>query len=78
MPSGSNGKEPYPSFQHVRLNRYHWYADSTRAEQELGYHARPLAACLTDTYRWFQSRGLVSLRGFNRWWMWPESAIAAA
>jgi dihydroflavonol-4-reductase len=66
-------KEPYPSFQHVRINRYHWFGRSDRACRELGYDFRPLELTLSDTYRWYVDRGKLSLRGFNRWWMRPAA-----
>jgi dihydroflavonol-4-reductase len=68
------GREPYPAFQHVRMNRYDWFCSSRRAERELGYYARPLNETLQDTYRWFAERGRLALRGFSRWWMRPQLA----
>jgi dihydroflavonol-4-reductase len=68
-------REPYPAFQHVRMNRYDWFCSSDRAERELGYHARPLAETLRDTHRWFAERGRIALRGgFSRWWMRAAAA----
>jgi dihydroflavonol-4-reductase len=67
-------KEPFPSLQHLRLNRYRWFCRSDRAVRELGYQARPLAACLADTYRWYAAEGRLRLRGLNRWWMRPAQA----
>jgi dihydroflavonol-4-reductase len=71
-------KEPYPSFQHVELSRYFWFYRSDRAATELGYHYRPLAACLFDTYRWYFSHGEVGLRRLNRWWMRPNGSLDQA
>lgn len=68
------GKPPYPSLQHLRLNRYHWFCRSDRAAREIGYSARPLVEAVTDTYRWFCARGGMTLRGFNHWWMRPAQA----
>lgn len=65
------GWEPYPSFQHVRLNRYYWYGDSSRARAELGYAPRPLDETLRDTYRWYKSQDRLPLNAFGRWWMRP-------
>jgi dihydroflavonol-4-reductase len=65
------GGRPYPSLQHARLSRYYWFARSDRAAQELGYRPRPLAACLTDTYRWFCSRKNMRPRGLFAWWVRP-------
>lgn len=68
----ATGREPYPSFEHVRLNQRNWFVRSTRAEQELGYRARPLEETLAETYAWFASRGQTRLRGIQRWWMRPK------
>jgi dihydroflavonol-4-reductase len=68
------GREPYPAFQHVRMNRYDWFCSSRRAEVELGYRARALVETLRDTHRWFTVRGRLALRGFSRWWMRPPLA----
>lgn len=65
------GREPYPSFQHARLNGYDWFVNSARAERELGFCARPLDETLRDTYEWFSSRSRVPLKGLARWWMRP-------
>jgi dihydroflavonol-4-reductase len=71
-------KEPYPSFQQAWLSRYYWYCDSHRAQHELGYHYRPLQACLDDAYQWYVSNGVLGLRGLNRWWMRPSPALDRA
>jgi dihydroflavonol-4-reductase len=71
------GREPYPAFQHVRLNRYDWFCSSARSEQELGYRARPLDETLRDAYRWHADNGRLSLRGLRRWWMRPDRQAAA-
>jgi dihydroflavonol-4-reductase len=65
------GREPYPSFQHVRLNQWYWYVRSDRARDELGFQSRPLAETLADTYRWYAVAGRVPLHGLRRWWMRP-------
>lgn len=36
----------------ARLMRYHWYYDSSRAKQELGYAPRPLDETLRDMVAW--------------------------
>jgi dihydroflavonol-4-reductase len=64
------GREPYPSLQHVRMNRYSYYYSSQRAAMELGYQARPLRESLTDTYRWFLLDGWLKDR--------PEKLLPAA
>ncbi len=70
------GREPYPSFQHVRLNRWYWYVRSDRARCELGYCPRPLPETLADTYEWYAAAGRVPLRGMHRWWMRPTAHAA--
>jgi dihydroflavonol-4-reductase len=68
-------KQPYPSRQQARLNRYYWYYRSTRAATELGYTSRPLAESLSDTFRWCLDRSVLKLRGPSRWWMRPDPKI---
>jgi dihydroflavonol-4-reductase len=63
------GREPYPSFQHARLNARLWFASSDRAAAELGYRPRPLRECLADAYRWHRARQPWTLRGPSRWWL---------
>ncbi len=67
-------RHPYPSLQHARLNRYFWFYHSTRAAEELGYEARPLAQSLDDTFRWFSARKRIRPQGAGRWWMRSERA----
>ena len=50
-------REPHPSMQHVRMNRYDWYYSSQRAQAELGYQARPIQTALADAHRWFCDNG---------------------
>jgi dihydroflavonol-4-reductase len=51
--------EPFPSLQHVRLNRYHWYYSSARARAELGYETRRLSETLADMFHWNCCAGLL-------------------
>jgi dihydroflavonol-4-reductase len=70
------GKEPYPSFQQARLNRFCWFYSSDRAATELGYGCRHVAQTLVDAYRWHAGRATAdptSPRGLNRWWMRPQA-----
>jgi len=69
-------REPYPSFQHVRMNRFTWYFDCARARRELGYAPRPLQTTLADAYAWHLGHQPWTLRRFNRWWMRPAPAAA--
>jgi dihydroflavonol-4-reductase len=69
-------REPYPSFQHARLNRFQWYYRSDRARRELGYTTRPLDETLADAYRWHSQQHPWTLRALNRWWMRPSGQAA--
>jgi dihydroflavonol-4-reductase len=71
-------KEPYPSFQHVRLNRFYWFYRSDRAALELGYRTRPLIETLADTYQWHTAQDVLTVEGLNRWWMRPRHATLPA
>ncbi|MFL5329720.1 MAG: NAD-dependent epimerase/dehydratase family protein [Gemmataceae bacterium] len=74
--SRKTGREPYPSFQHIRLSRYSWFVKSDRAMRELGYRPRPLHETVRDFYQWFAQREPVALRGFTRWWLRPPVLAA--
>lgn len=65
------GREAFPSFEHVRLNRFYWYGTSARAERELGYSTRPVAESLRDTFEWHTARQKLAPRGINRWLLRP-------
>jgi dihydroflavonol-4-reductase len=67
------GREPYPSFQHVRLNRYSWFVTSDRAKKELGYAPRALAESVRDTFAWYAQYHKVRWRGWTRWWLRPAA-----
>jgi dihydroflavonol-4-reductase len=56
-------REPYPSIQHVRLNRYDWYYSSERARDELGYERRPLLETLIDMHAWYCRHGYLKESG---------------
>ena len=61
-------KEPYPSFQHVRMNRYSWFVRSDRAERELGYTSKRdierQAGSLEDAH----AKGVEQLRALDQQW----------
>lgn len=65
-------REPYPSFQYVRLHRYTWFYDWSRAHQELGFSPRPLVESLQDSFKWFAAHYSLHLRGIHRFLMRPE------
>lgn len=69
---------PYPALQHTRLNRFHWFYRSDRAERELGYRARPLVVSLRETYAWYAGMWDFRVRGVSsRWWLRPARPPAA-
>lgn len=70
------GREPYPSFGHVQLNRRCWFGNSSRAARELGYTFRPLVSSLRDAYAWHQEQSAIRPRGFGRWWLRPNEREA--
>ena len=43
----------------VKLSRYNWHADCSKAERELGYRRSPIEESLARTVVWFKSRGLL-------------------
>jgi dihydroflavonol-4-reductase len=67
------GREPFPSFEMVRMNRRCWFASSARAAAELGYQPRPLADTLADAFAWHAARTRVAPRGLNRLWLRPAA-----
>lgn len=66
-------REPYPSFQHVRLHRFTWFYDSSRARDELSFNPRPLSESLRDAFECFAARRARRLQGIHRFWMRPEN-----
>ncbi len=66
-------REPYPSFQHARLNRLTWFYDWTRAREELEFQPRPVRESLLDTFEWYAARHPIHPRGICRFWMRLES-----
>ncbi|MFO0800861.1 MAG: NAD(P)H-binding protein [Gemmataceae bacterium] len=67
------GREPFPSFEMVRMNTRCWFASSARAAAELGYRSRPLADTLADAFAWHAARTRVAPRGLNRLWLRPAA-----
>ena len=45
----------------------HWYYDSSRAEEELGYRGRPLDETLHDAIDWFLERTMVPVPPHGSW-----------
>jgi dihydroflavonol-4-reductase len=67
------GREAFPSYEHVRLNRFFWYGTSARAERELGFTARPVRESLRDAFHWHTARQKLVPRGINRWLLRPAA-----
>jgi dihydroflavonol-4-reductase len=53
------GREPFATIDGVRLAKYRMFFESTKAEQQLGYRARPYAEGLEDALRWFRGAGFI-------------------
>jgi dihydroflavonol-4-reductase len=51
------GHEPDVNSASVAISSQRRYFSSARAEQELGYRARPLAESATDAWTWFRQNG---------------------
>lgn len=66
-------KSPFPSFEHVRMNRLFWFVTSDRSRSELGFQPRPFVDTLADAFHWMTGRSPIKLRGFNRWWFRPAA-----
>ena len=69
-----SGKEPYPSFGHVQINRLHWYCRSDRARTQLGFAPRPVRESLADAYVWHAQWKPFQLGRISRWWMRQRAA----
>jgi nucleoside-diphosphate-sugar epimerase len=50
-----------PIFTKVSLLALHSnrHIDHTKAENELGYHHRPLSVTIADTYKWFSENDYI-------------------
>lgn len=55
------GNEPLATWAGVRLARYKMFFTSSKAEQELGYRARPHLEAFSDAITWFGSHGYLQL-----------------
>ena len=47
------GKEPFLTVDALKMSTHHMFFTSSRAQAELGYHARPYAEGLADALDWF-------------------------
>ena len=53
------GKEPFLTADALKMSRYRMFFSSAKAEQELGYSARPWTEALADALAWFRREGYV-------------------
>jgi dihydroflavonol-4-reductase len=54
------GREPFATIDGVRMAKYRMFFESTKAEQQLGYRARPYSEGISDALRWFIGAGYLS------------------
>jgi dihydroflavonol-4-reductase len=53
------GHEPFLTVDALDMSKHHMFFASTKAETELGYHARTYAEALADALQWFRKAGYV-------------------
>lgn len=53
------GKDPFLTLDSLRMAKHHMFFSSAKAERELGYHARPYQAALSDAIGWFREAGMI-------------------
>jgi dihydroflavonol-4-reductase len=51
------GREPFATVEGVRMSQHHMFFTSAKAQQELGYRARPYLEGLADAVSWFRDAG---------------------
>jgi dihydroflavonol-4-reductase len=51
------GKEPFVTVDALKMSEHHMFFSSAKAENELGYRARPYAQALADALGWFREAG---------------------
>jgi dihydroflavonol-4-reductase len=56
----TGGDEPFVTVDGVRMARKKMYFSSAKAEQALGYRARPAAEAFVDAVGWFRDRGYLT------------------
>jgi dihydroflavonol-4-reductase len=54
------GREPLATLDGVRLARHKMFFTSAKAEQQLGFHARPYSEGLRDAVQWFRGHGYLT------------------
>jgi dihydroflavonol-4-reductase len=58
--AGITGREPFATVEGVRMSKYHMFFSSSKAQQELGYRARPYLEGLADAVSWFRDAGYLT------------------
>ncbi|HEY7787687.1 MAG TPA: hopanoid-associated sugar epimerase [Casimicrobiaceae bacterium] len=53
-------REPFLTLDGLRMSRHRMFFTSTKAERELGFHARPYAEGLRDAVNWFRNAGYLA------------------
>ena len=51
------GKEPMLTRDALTMSKRHMFFTSAKAQEELGYSARPYREALADAMAWFQAKG---------------------
>lgn len=54
------GREPFVTLDSLRMAHHRMFYSSARAEQELGYQARPYGEALRDAVHWFRAAGMIA------------------
>jgi dihydroflavonol-4-reductase len=54
------GREPFATMDGVRMAKYRMFFESAKAEQQLGYKARPYIEGINDAIGWFRAAGFLS------------------
>jgi dihydroflavonol-4-reductase len=54
------GKEPFVTRDALKMASHHMFFTSAKAEQELGYRARPYPEALADALAWFRTAGYLA------------------
>lgn len=54
------GREPFATMDGVRMAKYRMFFESAKAEQQLGYKARPYIEGINDAIGWFRAAGYLS------------------
>jgi dihydroflavonol-4-reductase len=53
------GREPMLTVDALNMSRHHMFFSSKKAQDELGFTARPYARAIEDAVAWFRSAGYI-------------------